>query len=308
MADWPLIAVRWALYADLGLLFGVPMFGLYALRGEERASLLPFRAPIAALAAMGAVLSGVGFMLAAAAMAGTSLGGVDRSLLAMLLSETSVGGAFTAREAALILAFLCAVVLARKPVPLLLLASASGAVAVGTLAWSGHAAATEGSAATGHLIADIIHLLAASAWIGALAMLGAMVMSRGEASPERLRTTHRALAGFATVGTIIVGLVVLSGLVNGLFLVGIENILSLGSNLYGQLLLVKLGLFGVMLLLAGSNRFRLTPALEAALENDGSAGAVAALRNSLVIESGLGLAILALVAWLGTLAPPMSGG
>lgn len=307
-ADWAVIATRLALYADLGLLFGVPLFGLYALRGEERANLFPFRTLIAALAAVGAVLSGTGFMLAAAAMAGTSLGSVDPSLLAMLLSETNVGWAFAAREAALVLALMGAIVLARKPLPLLLVASASGAVAVGTLAWSGHAAATEGSAGTAHLVADIIHMLAASAWLGALAMLIALIMPRGEASPERLQMTHRALAGFGVAGTAIVGLILLSGLVNGLFLVGPGNILSLGGSLYGQLLLVKLGLFGIMLVLAGSNRFRLTPALEVALAEEDPAGAVSALRYSLGIEIGLALTIMALVAWLGTLAPPMSGG
>lgn len=306
--DWPIIATRLALFADLGLLFGAPLFGLYALRGEERSNLLRFRTLVATLAALGMVLSGIGFMLTAAAMAGTGLSGVDRGLLAMLLSETNVGWAFAAREVTLILAFLYAILLANRPVPLLLLASASGAVAIGTLAWSGHAAATEGSAGTAHLIADIIHLLAASAWIGALAMLVALMVPGAEASPERLRTTHRALAGFGVAGTIIVGLIVLSGLVNGLFLVGPGNILSLGSTLYGQLLLVKLGLFGVMLFLAGSHRFRLTPALGAALADDAPAAAVSALRYSLGIEMGLGVTILALVAWLGTLAPPMSGG
>lgn len=307
MADWPLIAVRWALYVDLGVLFGVPLFGLYALRAEERAKLLPFGTLIAALAVAGAVLSVAGFALTAAAMTGTGLGGLDRGALAMLLSETNMGWAFTVREIALILTLICTLLLIRWPVPLLTAATLLGAIAVASLAWSGHAAASEGNAGAVHLVADIVHLLAGSAWVGALFGFVGLIVSK-DASRERLRTSRRALAGFATIGTIIVSLIVLTGVVNGIVLVGVENVASLTTSLYGQLLLVKLGLFACMLLHAASNRFRHTPALAAALENGGSAVAVSALRRSLVIEVVLGVAILALVAWLGTLAPPLSGG
>ena len=62
-----------------------------------------------------------------------------------------------------------------------------------------------------------------------------------------------------------------------------------------------------MLWLAASHRFRLTPALGAALEQGDAASAAFTLRRSLVVETVLALAILALVAWLGTLAPPISG-
>src|SRR3546814_11704396 len=68
----------------------------------------------------------------------------------------------------------------------------------------------------------------------------------------------RALAGFAGAGTLLVALIVLSGLVNGLILVGFDNVGELGTSLYGQLLVIKLVLFGGMLVLAASNRFRLT--------------------------------------------------
>jgi putative copper resistance protein D len=60
-----------------------------------------------------------------------------------------------------------------------------------------------------------------------------------------------------------------------------------------------------MLGLAASNRFRLTPALEAALGPGDPAAALSALRRSIVVEMVLMLALLGLVAWLGTLAPPI---
>jgi len=305
--DWPIVATRLALYADLGLLFGVPLFALYALRGDERGQLLPLRPVIATLAAAGAVLSVLGFALMAASMTGTGLADLDRGTMTMLLSETAGGWALVAREAALILALAICVAVPRQPVAFLVLASAMGAVAIGTLAWSGHAAASEGAAAVTHLASDILHLLAASAWLGALAVLVGLMMMRAEPTAERMRITHRALAGFATVGSILVALVIVTGAVNGLFLVGFDAVWSLGLTLYGQLLLAKLALFAAMLALAASHRFRLTPALGAALEQGDAASAASALRRSLIVETVFALAILALVAWLGTLAPPISG-
>ena len=61
-----------------------------------------------------------------------------------------------------------------------------------------------------------------------------------------------------------------------------------------------------MLGLAAANRYRLTPALNRGLNTRlGQDKALADLRRSLAIETALGLGVLALVAWFGTLPPPM---
>ena len=84
------------------------------------------------------------------------------------------------------------------------------------------------------------------------------------------------------------------------------HIAELPFMLYGQLLLAKLALFAAMLALAAANRFRLTPAFGKAIAQGDGSCAVAALRRSLAAEAGAALLILGLVAWIGTLAPPMS--
>ena len=61
-----------------------------------------------------------------------------------------------------------------------------------------------------------------------------------------------------------------------------------------------------MLGLAALNRYRLTPSLSLAIEQEDAPRAMTLLRGSLVVEGGLAIIILALVAWLGTLSPPMS--
>ena len=50
----------------------------------------------------------------------------------------------------------------------------------------------------------------------------------------------------------------------------------------------------------------MTPAFGQVVEQNGTMGAIALLRYSLFIEASAALIILGLVAWLGTLEPPMS--
>ena len=121
-----------------------------------------------------------------------------------------------------------------------------------------------------------------------------------------MRVKHLVQA-VVVASTLIVGVIVLTGLVNLWFTVGLPNAGALFSSAYGQLLLVKLALFGLMLLLATLNRFRHTPSLARGLEADNTGAAARALRISIAFEALCGIAVLAAVAWLGTLSPPISG-
>lgn len=310
MSDWLVIAARFALYGDLALLFGVPLFALYGLRGEERhhARLLPLRPLAGTLAITGIALSAIGFVAMAAAMAGTGLLQVESDTLTMLLAQTSVGTAFLVRMAALAFCLFAGVLLSRHPVAALSAISVAAGVGLSSLAWSGHGAATEGGAGMVHLGADILHLLAAGAWVGALFALLLLAL-RGSPKDDagQVRTLHRALDGFAGVGTVIVGLIVVTGLANGLVIVGIANVMSAAAGLWGQLMLAKIVLFLGMLAMAAANRFRLTPSLERAIERRDHAQALAFLRRSLAVETVMAIMILGLVAWLGTLEP-LNGG
>ena len=173
------------------------------------------------------------------------------------------------------------------------------------LMMTGHGAMDEGATGWVHLLADILHLLAAGAWVGALLGLTLLVVRpAARVDVAHLRLTHRALHGFGMVGTIVVGTIVVTGLVNGWLLVGASNLPRLPTSLYGQLLLAKLALFGAMLGLASLNRFRLTPAFERSVAARDHRAALGALRRSLAIEASCAVTILALVAWLGMLEPP----
>ena len=309
-----LIAVRFALYLDLMLIFGLPLFCLYTFRGAEQRSVreIVSSAWTFALSAAGAALTLIAFLLMAASMSDVPVLQVDRETVDALLNHTAVGTASKVRIAALV-ATLPVIGFIRASVPLRrVMLSALGAISLGSLAWTGHGAADEGVPGTIHLAADITHLLAAGIWLGALAgLLILLLRARAPHDEQRARITiaHDALASFGNVGTLTVLLITLTGLVNSWALVGVENISALPNSLYGRLLIMKLILFAAMLGLAARNRFRLTPAI-ASGANSGSRDTAAAVRSisqSVALEAGLALIILGLIAWLGTLSPPNSG-
>lgn len=74
MSDWASIALRFGLYMDFMLLFGVALFGLYSLEGRERVSgaVLPFRSMLAGTTALGVLMSVASMVLMASAMSGES--------------------------------------------------------------------------------------------------------------------------------------------------------------------------------------------------------------------------------------------
>ena len=306
MNDWPLIGVRFALYLTLAALFGLSAFSLYGLRAGERGDALALRPWLVASAALSLIFSAAWVVLMASSMAGTPAWPVDHEAVGALLTGSAIGAAWKLRIVMLALATLAAMLPAGRGAWLGIVALCS-AVALGTLAWTGHGAMDEAAMGWVHLIADILHLIASGAWVGALLGL-ILLVSRPAARVDaaHLGLTHRALHGFGTVGTIVVGTIVITGLVNGWMLVGAGNVATLATTLYGQLLLAKLALFVAMLGLASLNRFRLTPAFERSIAASDHGRALGALRTSLAVETVSVVAILGFVAWLGTLAPPAS--
>lgn len=289
MSEAVTIGIRFALYADLMLLFGLPLFTLYTPLG--RALGVTSSRALGVLALAGLSLSALSIAAMTASMAGVGLAAVLLDDITAMVFETPMGRAWLVRIVALLLLVGIVVAHSGRLVPMLL-----AGLALGSLAWTGHGAAGEGRAGDLQLAGDIAHLLAAGAWLGALVGLSEMVFGQTE-----LPSAHKALDGFAKAGTLIVATIVASGVLSGFFLVGWAGVAQLPSTLYGQLLLIKIALFVGMLVLAALNRFRLTPALAG-----GEGVTRSALRRSLVLETGAAFAILGLVAWLGTLEPPAS--
>lgn len=165
-----LIAARFALYLDLMLVFGLPLFCLYTFRGAEQRSgcEIVSSAWAVALSAAGAALTLIGLLLMAANMSDAPVLQVDRETVDALLNQTATGTASKVRILSL-MAILPLIGLIRTSTRLRWsVLSALGAISLGSLVWTGHGAADEGVRGTIHLAADITHLLAAGIWLGAL--------------------------------------------------------------------------------------------------------------------------------------------
>ena len=71
------IVVRWALVADLMLLFGVPLFAIYSAAAIRAEITAPLRSSIAWIALVGILLSILGMAILAATMSGVPLAQID---------------------------------------------------------------------------------------------------------------------------------------------------------------------------------------------------------------------------------------
>lgn len=211
-----LVAARFALYLDLMLLFGLPLFCLYTFRGAEQRSgcEIVSSAWTFALSSAGAALTLIGLLLMAANMSDAPVLQVDRETVDALLNQTATGTAGKVRILALMVTFPSIGLIRTRSRLRWSVLSVLGAISLGSLAWTGHGAADEGVRGTIHLAADITHLLAAGIWLGALAgLLLLLLRARAPHDEQRARMAiaHDALASFGSVGTLAVLLITLTG-------------------------------------------------------------------------------------------------
>ncbi len=234
-------------------------------------------------------------LLQAAAMSGLSLReAVTGDILSTVLTETQFGTVSECRFALACLAY-------DRPPLAHSLALASGLGLVAGIAWTGHAGSTAGDWANLHLTADVLHLVAAAAWLGGLVPL-ALLLSQARHNEVHAWASlaSQAARRFSILGIVSVGTIILTGIVNAWILVG--SFKGLIATEYGRLLMLKIFLFIIMLVYAAINRFLLTPDL--ALSDDKARlKALGRLTRNSKIEIALGLMIFAIVGALGTLHP-----
>jgi putative copper resistance protein D len=312
VSEWVISAARLLQFGSALVLFGLSFFCLYGFRAgsvgvsSDRWSWLQLCVLIAAAGALLGVFSWVG---AQAAIFFPDAGAFDPNAIWILLTETRFGRIAFMRAGLLLLSIVVA--LSFSPTRTVWIAqSILGAAILASFAWTGHGIYDVGWAGAVHTGADVLHLLAAGVWIGALVVLSILLLrSLRKQTETETRRTMNGLERFSAIGFAVVAVLVLTGLVNSWFLVGIAQWQALFTTDYGILLTIKLALFGGMLLLAASNRYRFSPRLTADL-NHGRAPrrSLRMLWASVLAETGLAILVLAAVAMLGTLEPPVSGG
>ena len=159
----------------------------------------------------------------------------------------------------------------------------------------GHAGATPGTAGNFHLISDMVHLLAAGAWLGGLPAFALLLWrTRRMAEPTWHDFVIRVTRRFSVLGFLSVGALLTSGLINS------WNLLSSPRDLvatdYGRLIALKIALFAAMVAIAAVNRLYLTPRLP-------KPRSLRSLQRNSLAEVCLGLCVLVVVGILGTLPP-----
>jgi copper resistance protein D len=298
LPELAVIGLRLVQYGAASVLTGSALFFAYGLPREGPASpgKLSWAKPLIAAGAITlAVAAILGLFAQTVVLAGSVTEALRLESLAAVLTGMDFGKAAIVRAG---LACLAAMLLMTgRGRSTWIAAGTLGALATATFAWMGHGATTEGGGHFAHLGADILHALAAAVWLGALVVFVLLVRQNGQ-SAQQLQATRDALHGFSTVGIAVVATLLVTGLVNAWLLVDLANGLQ---SLYGKLLVLKIMLFAGMFALAAMHRQRSAPALASGL----SAGepALTSLRRSLTVEGALGFAVLAVVAWLGTLSP-----
>jgi putative copper resistance protein D len=176
---------------------------------------------------------------------------------------------------------------------------------VGTLAWSGHAVGGTGLGGAVHLASDILHLVAAAAWLGALLPLAVVLrVTMQSLDAKSIVIARDAVLRFSTLGIASVSTLLATGIINSWMLVG--SITALVGTNYGHLLLVKIALFFCMVAVAGINRLILTPRLMRA-QSATAQFSVHQIGTNSLIEVGVGAAILLVVGALGILQPGTDG-
>jgi putative copper resistance protein D len=272
--DGALVVTRFVQYAAASLAGGAALFALYG-RGPARLG-----AWVRAAAIVGA-LATLGWLMAQAGTLGDGAADAfNPARVWTVAAATGFGRAALARTALFALA---AIWPGRA-------AAAFGLLAAASFAWTGHGAMDDGVKGLLHQGADVVHLVAAAVWIGALGALSLLALERDAHLADAMRA-------FSGLGAWVVAAILASGLVNGALLVGLSGVAHLPESRYGQLLIVKLALFAGMLGLAAHNRWRVTPRLAFASSR-------AALAPVLT-ETLFAVAVLAAVAWMGTLPPPI---
>jgi putative copper resistance protein D len=297
-AEAAAVLARLLQFSGAALLAGAPLFFLYGPAPEGR---WPMR-----LVRWAALIGGLGalawLMAQTALVEESGAAAFDPAKVWDVAGGTGFGRAALARAVLMFLGWAAALGAGSRGRWLLL--AALGCLASASFAWSGHGSQDEGVAGALHQTADVLHLLASSVWVGALVCLSMLgwraVRGAAGAGPDLAAGMSR----FSDIGLGVVVVLGLSGLVNIWFVLAPRGLASIAATLYSQLLVAKLMVFALMLLLAAANRFRHTPALELARSAGAlEAGSYRLATRSVLIETALAVLVLALVSWLGTLAP-----
>lgn len=292
--------------AALALVIGTAAAWLYLLpaqRGGEGISRAPLPVLFLALALL--ALTGAGDLLArTAALADV---GLDAAwpYLGRVLTHSDYGAFWFLRAGAWAVLFALAVRIARRgadrPVAW---GTATCAVAI-IFAASATGHAGDGGALTLPNLVNVLHVVAAGLWGGAVLVYALRLLPR----LRRPGLPARALALSATRLSTLAGVALAAVLASGVYNAWrqLPDWPALWGSDYGRALLLKLAAVGVMMAIGVWNRFLIVPAIEAgarSAETVADAGPALRFLRVLRVDAMVFLLVLAGAALLGMQVPP----
>lgn len=263
------------------------------------------RALLAAAMGLGVTVSVLGVLLQGASAAGVSLWSSLRSTVVRDTLESRFGEVWGLR--AIDWLMLGALLLlarrwrARWPLAFVGLGAAYLAA---TPALAGHASVQSPTAV--FLPSEIVHVLAASVWVGGVACLLLVLpaATRRLEGSERSRLLLEALTRFSPLALAAVLAIAVTGVVQAY--IDVRSLHALLNTTYGALVLVKTALLLWLIGFGWINRARVIPALGRVVRAEqppGGAGVLA--RRSLCVEMGMMLGVFGVTAALVGYPPPI---
>lgn len=272
------VASKVGLYLGLAMLFAASIVGILAFGGT-----VPARRPVLLFGAAAAALGAGGMLLSERATLGVSMGdllssstGVDFLWLLGVVGFTTIAAVDAAR---------------RSDRNSLVVVGVAAAAAMLVRARGGHAAA---AAATPALQIGLqwFHFMAASVWIGGLALAFLSLRGRREADvdpPFVAIRRYSSLAGYALVVILVTGLLRATHEVGG-----VSKLLDLFRGSYDTTLDIKIAVVLALIGLGAFNRYRSIPRMRTG---------VGLLRRVMAIELVGALGVFGLTGTLTGLAP-----
>jgi copper transport protein len=193
---------------------------------------------------------------------------------------------------------------AAPPRWLLALLALGGAYLAITPALAGHASIE--SPVGVFFVSDVLHVLAASVWVGGIAclLISLPAATRELAGPDRSRLLLATLARFSPLALAAVIAIAITGVVQAY--IDVRSVHGLLHSTYGALILAKVALLLALVALGYVNRQRLLPALRRVADahlTPGDAGVLA--RRTMRGELALMLGVFAVTAALISYTPPI---
>jgi putative copper resistance protein D len=284
------LGVRLAYAGASAVLFGLLMF----LYGSSAGPLAAWRTRWLRVGLAIGVLALLSGLAVLADQARSVSGSVPRlATVATLVTDSRFGAVWTARQGLLLLALACTAtaVKMRMPRAALVPAAAAAALALAVAPLSGHSAAEE--PAWPALSVHAVHVVAASAWLGALPALLSLLRLASEHPDTAPAVLSRFIAFSRLALPLMLGIL---GTGVTLAAIHVERWPPLLGTAYGYLLLGKVMCITAVLALAARLRRRLRSGPETSRAAGGLAGWLAA-------ETCLGFAVLALAATLAQTIP-----